>query len=164
MKDASVAEGKNEIVRGIKGRWFIDELFSIRDDVPIDAMHQVFLGCAKSIITALLASTAKRNTTSMGKRLKGVKAPRCAQGRPKLLSEILFWKARDFKLFLFYFGSYCLKDFVQEKYHQSCNQLSVAKRLLFLKGFNGKYKRSPKPDRKVPARLRESLWQGFTKF
>ena len=133
LKDAKLAESKKEIVRGIKGRCFLDELISIPDDVPIDAMHQVFLGCAKSIITALLASTAKRNIPSMEKRLKDVKAPRCAHGRPKLLSEMLFWKARDFKLFLFHFGSYCLKDFVEDKYHQSFNQLSVAIRLLSLK-------------------------------
>ena len=131
-KDAILTEGKNEIVRGIKGHCFLSEIISIPDDVPIDAMHQVFLGCAKSIITALIASTAKRNIVSMEKRLQGVKAPRCAHGRPKLLSEITHWKARDFKRFLFHFGSYCLKDFVEDKYHQSVNQLSVAIRLLSL--------------------------------
>ena len=130
MKDANSAQAKNEVVNGIKGRCFLDELIRIPDDVPVDAMHQVFLGCAKSIITALVTSIPKRNVAPFEKRLKGIKTPRSVHGRHKAVSEIMHWKARDFELFLFLFGSYCLQDFVEEPYHQSFNQFSVAMRLL----------------------------------
>ena len=124
-------------VKGVKGRCFLDELISLPDDVPIDAMHQVHLGCAKSIITALISSVQKRTAATIDERLKKIKTPRSTCGRTKLLSEIAFWKARDFKFFLFHFGTFCLADFIDDQYLQSFNQLSVAIRLLSMKEVTG---------------------------
>ena len=59
--DAISAQVKSENVNGIKGRCFLDKFIRIPDDILIDAMHLVILGCAKLFITALVTSTHKRN-------------------------------------------------------------------------------------------------------
>ena len=60
-RDAIAAQETKTVVNGIKGRCFLDDLIDIPGDVPIDAMHQVHLGCAKSIISALVISLSKHD-------------------------------------------------------------------------------------------------------
>ena len=93
-------------------------------------MHQIFLGCAKSIICALVGSLPKRELPLAEQRLKNIKTPRVLCGKPKPLSELSYWKARDFKFFLFHYGSFCLNESVNENLYRSFNQLSVSLRLL----------------------------------
>ena len=138
-KDALTAEREKHIVKGIKGRCFLDEIIEIPHDVPFDAMHQVFLGCAKSITTALVGSLTKRNQLTAEDRLKNIKSPRESHCKPKLLSELMYWKARYFKFFLFHFGSYCLEGLVKDEHHQSFSQLSLSIRLLSMQRITETY-------------------------
>ena len=120
----------------MKGRCFLDELILIPEDVPIDAMHQVFLGCAKSVILALVGSLSKRNLREVEKRLCYIKSPRNRHGKSKPLSEISYWKARDFKFFLFYYGGFCLREFVREDLLISFEKLALSMRLLSLQNID----------------------------
>ena len=52
-KDATSAEEVNKPSNGIK-ECFLDEIIQTPIQVPIDAKHQVFLGCGKSMTTALV--------------------------------------------------------------------------------------------------------------
>ena len=131
--NAISAEYEKKIVNGIKGRCFLDEIIQIPFDVPIDAMHQVFLGCAKSIIVALVGSLSKHNSVIAEDRLRNCRSPRYLNVKAKPLSELLFWKARDFKCFLFHYGSFCLEGLIQYEFHLSFNQLSYVIRLLSMR-------------------------------
>ena len=51
--DANTAEREKQIVKGVRGRCFLDEIIETPYDVPFDAMHQVFLGCAEEFREAL---------------------------------------------------------------------------------------------------------------
>ena len=138
-RDADLAEKSRTTINGIKGRCFLDKFIKIPEDVPIDAMHQVFLGCGKSISTALISSLSKRDLAVVEKRLGNIQSPRNSHGKPKPLSELSFWKARDFKFFLFHYGIYCLRDFVREDLLQSFGQLSIAMRLLSMQEINERH-------------------------
>ena len=116
-RDVNSAQGEKKISNGVKGRCFFDTVIQIPNDVPIDAMYQVFLGCAKSSITALFGSLTKRDVLTAEERIQNIKSPRNLQGKPKPLSKLLFWKARDFKFFLFHYGSFCLQGLVKQEYH-----------------------------------------------
>ena len=132
-KDAISAEQEKKPVNGIKGRCFLDEIIQIPIDVPIDAMHQVFLGCGKSIIRALVGSLTKKEISVVEDRIKNIKCPRSFNCKPKSISELMYWKARDFKFFLFHFGSFCLEGLVKEDFQRSFSHLSLSIRLLSLK-------------------------------
>ena len=132
-RDAIAAQETKTVVNGIKGRCFLDDIIDIPGDVPIDAMHQVHLGCAKSIISALVGSLSKHDLPLAEQRLKNMTSPRNLYCKPKLLSELPYWKARDFKFFLLHYGSFCFEGLVRDHLHRSFNQLSIAIRLLSMR-------------------------------
>lgn len=132
-RDAALAEKTKQTVRGIKGRCFLTGLIKIPDDVPIDAMHQVFLGAGKLLICSLVRQLSKKNELLLGDRLKAMKCPRLSYGDTKPISEISYWKARDFKFFLFHYGMSGFDGLISSEFGRSFNVFSTAMRLLSMK-------------------------------
>ena len=93
-RDAYSAQETKTVVDRIKRRCFPDDLIDIPGDVPFDAEHQVHLGCAKSKFSALVGSLSKHDFPVAKQRLKNMTSPRNLYCKPKLLSELPFWKAR----------------------------------------------------------------------
>ena len=117
-----------------KGRCFLDDLIDIPGDVPIDAMRQVHIGCAKSIISALVGSLSKHDFQVAEQRLKNMTSPGNLYCKPKLLSELPFWKPREFNFFVFHHGSFCFEGLVRDDLDCSFNQFSmIAIRLLSMR-------------------------------
>ena len=96
-------------------------------------MHQVFLGCAKSVIVALVGSIAKRDYSAAEERLSNMKSPREACAISKPLAELAFWKGKEFKFFLFPYSSFCLQGAVRPDLHLSSAKLSISIRLLSMR-------------------------------
>ena len=89
QKGSANTADRKEIVNGVRGRCFPDEIIEIPYDILFDAMHQVFLSCGKLIRNALVRSLTKRDQLTVEYRLKNIKSPRESHGKPKLLSEMM---------------------------------------------------------------------------
>ena len=86
---------------GVKSRSPLNTFFSMPSSVPIDPMHQVFLGAAKILSKALVA---KMNSfkVEIDVYLKNCMVPFESLNKAKSIKEIKLWKAADYKLFFFH--------------------------------------------------------------
>ena len=58
-RDMRIAEITEKPVRGVKGRSFLKGIVRIHEDVPIDTMHQTYLGPGRTSICGILQSLSK---------------------------------------------------------------------------------------------------------
>ena len=87
---------------GVKGISPLNRFFPIPWYVPVDPMHQVFLGSAK-VLTSVLISKLKNKNLFDQSMLKCL-VPYDSLHKPKTISDLKMWKAADFKLFFFHLG------------------------------------------------------------
>ena len=121
---------------GVKGKSPLHQFFPIPWFVPIDPMHQVFLGCEK-ILTKALVSKLKSSKIDVSSDLCNCMVPYESLHKANSLHEIKLWKAADFKLFFFHFGPLLIRKlkFFQPLAESFC-RLSLAIRLLSEKEIN----------------------------
>lgn len=107
---SELANETGEIVFGVKGKSCLDGVLKIPSHVTLDPLHLIFENCTKSIVWKLIDSSSFRECYYLGRHLshydtlfKKVSVPHFI-GRPRSLSELSFWKARDLLNFLFYFS------------------------------------------------------------
>ena len=100
-----LADQSGEIKSGIKSQSPLNKVISLPWNCPIDPMHQVFL---VSLATNQILKKAETYMTF-------VKVPFDIQHRTKLLSDIKFWKAFDFKLFFFHVAPLVFYFFANRK-------------------------------------------------
>ena len=125
------ADRTNEMKCGVKSSTPLNSLMSLPWDCPIDPMHQIFLGTGK-VLTKMMISLLKGETLMAAENLiKNLKVPFDVKHKPKVLSELSFWKAFDFKWFFFHSGPLIFRQLpVPKRFVHSFCLLSVAVRLL----------------------------------
>ena len=125
------AEQHNSITCGIKSLTPLSKVIELPWNCPIDPMHQVFLGTGKTL-SKLIVSLAKGQILQKAEAYMSlVKVLFDIQHRIKLLADIKFWKAFDFKLFFFHVGPLVFCNLqIREVYFKSFITLCVAIRLL----------------------------------
>ena len=82
------------------------KFFPIPWNVPVDPMHQVFLGAAK-LLTAALISKIKSKLVFDRSLLK-IMVPYDNLHKPKSVTELSFWKGGDYKFCFFFFFKWVL--------------------------------------------------------
>ena len=109
----------------------LNKLMSLPRDCPIDPMHQIFLGTGK-VLSKLIVSLAKGSVFEAAEKLlKLVIIPFDMKHRVKSFSEIIYWKAYDFKLLLFHIGPLVFRNLpIARSYFESFRLLVVSVRLL----------------------------------
>ena len=132
-RDMRIAEITEKPVRGVREKSFLNGIVRIPEEVPIDTMHQVYLGAGRTLICGILQSLLKTNLALLQERLDAIKCPIPVHGHTKCVSELKFWKARDFKYFRLHYGSFCFDGMLPQALFSSFNQLSTAIKLLNLK-------------------------------
>ena len=115
---------------GVKDNSPLSKFFPIPWNVPVDPMHQVFLGAAK-VLTAALISKIKSKLVFDRSLLK-IMVPYDSLHKPKSVTELSFWKAGDYKLFFLHTGPLLFLDgyCTNKRLVESFMRLSVAVRLL----------------------------------
>lgn len=103
---------------GIKGECLLSSLIQIPEMVPIDIMHQLYLGVTKSIVYSIYNS--KKTILDKDKFKKAcctIKLPSDFHRRPRTFEHLKHWKAIEYKYFLLYYGSAVLHDNVSDEYY-----------------------------------------------
>ena len=117
---------------GVKDISPFHEFFPIPWSVPIDSMHQVFLGVAK-ILTIALITKLKSMKDSFDNKLDKCMVPYESIHKPKSVKELKLWKASDYKIFFFHLGPILLNNsyFCGDRlFVENFMRLSLAIRLL----------------------------------
>ena len=74
-------------------------------------MHQVSLGFAKVLTQAVLSKIVKNDKHNFNHSLTKIMVPYENLHKPKSVTELSFWKATDYRLFLFHLGPLLLQQF-----------------------------------------------------
>ena len=117
----NLAEIKRSSMLGIKKRSPLCNVFKFPWDVPLDPMHQVYLGTGKVLSKSLLGLLKGDDQKLMSELIKSVKTPAEIMHKSKRVSEIRFWKASDFKLMFFHtvplvFSTFELTETAERKF------------------------------------------------
>ena len=79
---------------GVKGNSPLSKFFPIPWIVPVDPMHQVFLGAAKMLTAALISKI--KSKLVFDRSLLKIMVPYGSLHKPKSVTELSFWKAGDY--------------------------------------------------------------------
>lgn len=98
---------------------------------PLDAMHLIDLGIVKKILVFLLKELPKSAENQISNQLTqfGKCLPKEFGRKPRPLSEIVYWKATQFRFFILY-AVHTLKPFISDEKYYHLLLLSVSIRLL----------------------------------
>lgn len=103
--------------------------------IPIDPMHLIDLGVVRKMLLSLVNSKSAKNVkmvNQISNFLIEYKShnPAEFQRSPRSLSEVLHWKATEFRQFLLYTGIMCLKNVVSDDIYNHFLLLHCSVRLL----------------------------------
>ncbi|XP_051158453.1 uncharacterized protein LOC127283847 [Leptopilina boulardi] len=111
--------------------------FDLVNDIPLDYMHLVCLGCMKRlmyfwVIVRSKCRLRKWQISKLSLRLLRIAKyiPTEFARKPRSIKVIKFWKATEFRQFLLYTGSVLLKEILPYKLYVHFNSLHVAIRIL----------------------------------
>lgn len=112
--------------------------FGIVSNVPLDDMHLVCLGVAKKLITLWLSGqplsvrlpSKDVNRVSSSLESLVVTVPHEFARTPRSLSEVLHWKATEFRMFLLYTSPIVLKSVLSKDVYLNFLTLHVVIRIL----------------------------------
>ena len=115
----------------------IDHGISCVSGFPLDYMHLICLGVVKRVLTYLKKgpricklSSHQINAISEKLLLLNGKLPTEFARQPRSLSDLTFWKAKEFRQFLLYTGPLVLKHIVKHDIYVHFVSLSVAVSIL----------------------------------
>ena len=122
---AEKAYEQSERVEGINGpSWFL-YLTDVVRGTALDYMHQVLLGVTRKLTHLWFDSQHHREGYSLSKSLKAVndrfmeiKPPNFISRPPTSLYKLKFWKASEFRSWLFYYSAPVLFGFLPSIYYQ----------------------------------------------
>ena len=121
---ADAAEACGEPVRGIKGHSVLvsSQLLDLPQCVPIDYMHSVLEGAFKSLLKHWFDSkyhnepySIRRDITYIDKAVSRIRPPREIPRLPRSISLLSFWKASEFRSWMFY-SLPILSEFLPSEY------------------------------------------------
>ncbi|CAL1295766.1 unnamed protein product [Larinioides sclopetarius] len=137
MRDDMVeAEETGNVVRGIKGLspFCLLPYFDIVYGFPIDYMHCCLLGVVR-LSANLWTSSANHSEEyylselkrkKVDERLQSISPPQCISRRPRPLSDMVHWKANEWRSWLLFYAIPCLDNILPSKYVKHMALLSSA--------------------------------------
>ena len=112
--DAGSLEKRTEdnLIVDSRGQVFIPALLSVKGNrdlyrmVPVDPMHNVYLGNTKYLIKKIFDKTAKgkANQNAANEILENTRPTDFIERGPRKFTEVAFWKAHEWANFLFYYS------------------------------------------------------------
>ena len=110
----------------------LSKFFGIPWEVPIDPMHQIFLGAAKTLAQVIISKVTKNSKADFESNLLKSMIPYENLHKAKSMKEVKYWKAADFRLFFFHIGPLLLRqNYIKDmKLLELFNRLSLAIRFL----------------------------------
>jgi hypothetical protein len=115
---------------GIKGPCTISNILTIPEMVAIDAMHCVYIGVVKHILTTIFSSLKKPAIKKLSERHLATKVPYGVDRKPRSFSELRHFKASEYKLVLLYTGPIVLHGVIEPDFYVHFLLLSRAILLL----------------------------------
>ena len=113
---------------------------------PIDYMHQTCLGVMKRLLVTWIRGKRQNRLSTQQKDMISARLiklqshiPSIFARKPRTLDDIDYWKATEFRQFLFYTGRVVLKGILSQKHYSNFQILSVAICILTSKRLNIKY-------------------------
>lgn len=122
---ADTAYESGQRVDGINGpSWFLYHMDVVRGTAQ-DYMHQVFLGIARKLTHLwfdssyhLLAFSLSKRLKDVNARLLNIKPPNFISRAPASIFKLKFWKASEFRSWLFYYSAAVLFNILPSIYFQ----------------------------------------------
>jgi len=114
-------------INGVKGTSVVLLLdtFHIIDSLVPDYMHCVLLGVVKTFVEAWFDSSSFENEWYLGRhvkefdfRLMNIKPPSEITRTPRSINDRKQYKASEWRTFLLYYSSVCLKSLLHQSYYQ----------------------------------------------
>ena len=135
-------QNKISDVKGVKGYSILTAIpgFDPMLQVPVDAMHCLFLGVTKNFLNLWFNSSNStkpyyikpNDRKSIDKKIKSIKIYSECTRRITSLENYANWKASEYFNWLFYYAKYCLSDFViQPAYYQNFSQFVDCVEILY---------------------------------
>ncbi|KAG8174474.1 hypothetical protein JTE90_015746 [Oedothorax gibbosus] len=135
-KDMEEAEETGNVVRGVKGLspFCVLPYFDVVYGFPIDCMHCCLLGVVK-LCASLWTSSANHSEEyylseakrkKVDERLRSITPPQCISRRPRPLSDMVHWKANEWRSWLLYYCIPSLDNILPAKYVKHIAYLATA--------------------------------------
>ncbi|XP_072023195.1 uncharacterized protein, partial [Amphiura filiformis] len=109
--DAEQAYEEGNRVNGVNGPSWMLYLFDVVRGTALDYMHQILLGVTRKLTHFWIDSSFHQEPYSLSKsikilneRLLSIKPPTFISRAPTSLSKLKFWKASEFRSWLFYYS------------------------------------------------------------
>lgn len=129
IESAACAVEEGGVVQGVKTASPLLELKDIHFDIvegfSVDYMHCVLLGCVRQLMNLWFSSKHHRQTwylgrvtTQIDKMLTGIKPPHDISRLPRSTSELAYWKASEFKNWLFYYSVPILSEVMPKRFFE----------------------------------------------
>ena len=131
-KNSEYNENANSKNYGVKALSPLSKFFGIPWEVPIDPMHQIFLGAAKTLAQVIISKVTKNSKADFESNLLKSMVPYENLHKAKSMKEVKYWKAADFRLFFFHIGPLLVRqNYIKDmKLLELFNRLSLAIRFL----------------------------------
>ena len=138
LKQVQKSEQENTIIDGIKGSTYIANWLNLPTSTIIDYMHASLLGTTKHILNIWLSLKNKKNQFYLGSQLGEIdeiilriKYPiEFPRQQRSLVRHIKYFKASEYRTFLFYIALPVLKNFLPRIYYAHFVQYIIFMRLL----------------------------------
>ena len=125
-------------VDGIKGASYLSNWIHLPSNIIIDYMHACLLGTTKQMLNLWLSSRNNKEPFYLGRKIKRideilmkVKFPIEFPRKQRSISEnISYFKASEYRNFLFYTGIAVLRDFLPKNYYNHFVEYVIFMRLL----------------------------------
>lgn len=134
--DMEEADKTGNVVRGIKGLspFCVLPYFDVVYGFPIDYMHCCLLGVAKLCATMWTSSAnhseeyylSEVKRKKIDERLRSITPPQCISRRPRPLSDMVHWKANEWRSWLLFYCIPSLDNILPSKYVKHMALLSSA--------------------------------------
>ncbi|KAE8738830.1 hypothetical protein FOCC_FOCC015662, partial [Frankliniella occidentalis] len=109
---------------GIKGpttlSYFVSDIFT---STAIDSMHALYLGVTRQILTLLFDHAYRNEKFSVHSKIKEfnermsmIRPPHFVQRHPQGVDKLAYWKATEFRSFLFYYSLFVLCGILPKDY------------------------------------------------
>lgn len=129
---AKIAEESQTPYFGVKGSCLLSEFLSIPESLLIDYMHQCLLGVGKTLILNLISNKtviSALKLEELNATILSVQYPSDFKRHVKSLHELTFWKAQEYKIFLFYIAPIIFSD-LNNNYYNLLLKFIIGIRLL----------------------------------
>lgn len=124
---------------GVKGPTCLSQFaYDYIRTTVVDAMHCIFLGVTKKVISLLFDSKYRdsdyslcRYTDLVNTRMCSIHPPSSVERLPRKISEYTYWKASEFKIWLLYYSVPILCDIMKPEYFEHYKLLVLGVSLLY---------------------------------